>query len=177
MYEFVDHFSLIAIPLYLGFFHLYIYVLVKEELWNMNPYEHQNFDIIYKAGLRGEQISFTLTGFAIIALVFIITVFNERLAEVELVIVYFSIGFFLEIFSAFLFHDMKKFGYQISASIFQYGGLFAIILGFFTFLTDLMEWSFYIQSVYVVGVIGFIFLTGKEMQVYKDYRKKKDSNE
>jgi len=177
MYEIVDHISLIAIPLFIGFFHLYIYVSVKNELWNMNPFEHPNFEIIYKAGLRGEQISFTLTGFAIIALVFIITVFNERLAEVELVLVYFSIGFFSEIFSAFLFHVMKKFGYQISASIFQYAGLFAIILGFYSFLTDLMEWSFYIQLVYILGVTGFVILTTKELQVYKDYRKKKDNNE
>jgi len=143
----------------------------------MNPYEHQNFDVIYKAGLRGEEISFILTGFAIIALVFIITVFNKRLAEVELVLVYFSIAFFFEIFSAFLFHNMKKFGYQISASIFQYAGLFAIILGFFTFLTDLMDWSFYIQLVYVLGVIAFLILTASEMQVYMDYKKKKDSHE
>jgi len=130
MSENLELFSLIAVPVYIIFFHIVGFVF-NRDLWNLNPYQHPNWEMIYKTGLRGEQISYTLTGFAILALVFIISIFIDDLANAELVIVFFSLGFILEVFSAFLFHFFPKFGFQISASIFQFGGLFAILLGFY----------------------------------------------
>jgi len=168
--------SLVAVPFYIIFFHIVSFVLGRQ-LWDLNPHEHPNWEIMYKAGLRGEQVSFTLTGFAILALVFIISIFIDNLANAELVILFFSLGFILEVFSAFLYHFFTKFGFQLSASIFQYGGLFAILLGFYTYLTNTMEWSILIHVVYISGVVGFIILSGKELQIYINYAKKKDKDE
>lgn len=176
MSENLELLSLIAVPFYIIFFHIIGFVSARH-LWDLNPHEHPNWETIYKAGLRGEQISYTLTGFAILALVFIISIFIDNLANAELVIVFFSLGFILEVFSAFLFHFFTKLGFQLSASIFQYGGLFAILLGFYTYLTNTMEWSILIHVVYISGVIGFIILSGKELQVYIDFGKKKDKDE
>lgn len=164
MVENLELFLLIAVPLYLLLFHVAGFLLARN-IWDMNPHEHPNWQIIYKAGLRGEQISYTLTGFAILALVFIISIFIDNLANAELVIVFFSLGFILEVFSAFLFHFFAKFGFQMSGSIFQYGGLFAILLGFYTYLTSTMDWSMFIHVVYVGGVAGFLILSGKELIV------------
>ena len=176
MSENLELLSLIAVPFYIIFFHIVGFVF-NRDLWNLNPYEHPNWEKIYKTGLRGEQISYTLTGFAILALVFIISIFINNLANAELIIVFFSLGFILEVFSAFLYHFFTKFGFQLSASIFQYGGLFAILLGFYTYLTNTMEWSILIHVVYISGVVGFIILSGKELQIYINYAKKKDNNE
>jgi len=176
MYENLELLSLIAVPFYIIFFHIVGFVLGRH-LWDLNPHEHPNWEIIYKAGLRGEQISYTLTGFAILALVFIISIFIDDLANAELVIVFFSLGFILEVFSAFLFHFFTKLGFQMSASTFQYGGLFAILLGFYTYLTNTMEWSILIHVVYISGVVGFVILSGKELHVYINYAKIKDKDE
>ena len=176
MSENLELLSLIAVPFYIILFHITGFVLIRD-LWDMNPHEHPNWEIIYKTGLRGEQISYTLTGFAILALVFIISIFIDNLANAELVIVFFSLGFILEVFSAFLFHFFSKFGFQISGSIFQYGGLFAILLGFYTYLTSTMEWSMLIHVVYFSGVVGFIILSGKELYVYINYGKKINKDE
>ena len=111
MSENLELLSLIAVPFYIILFHITGFVLIRD-LWDMNPHEHPNWEIIYKTGLRGEQISYTLTGFAILALVFIISIFIDNLANAELVIVFFSLGFILEVFSAFLFHFFSKFGFQ-----------------------------------------------------------------
>jgi len=176
MYENLEQISLAAVPFYVIFFHIVTYAYTRD-LWDMNPHSHELWDMIYKAGLRGEQVSFTLTGFAIIALVFVMTVFVNNLGNAELIVVFFSIGFFLEVFSAFMFHFFEKFGYQISASILQFGGLFAILLGFYTYFTSILEWSLYIQIVYIFGIVGFVILSGKELHVYIKYRNKKVNDE
>ena len=57
---------------------------------------------------RQEEISFILCGFSIISLVFIITVFQDKLVSIEWVIIFFSMAFIFEITSAFLYHDVQK---------------------------------------------------------------------
>lgn len=171
-----ENLAIAVVPLYVLIFHLVTYFSLPD-LWNMKPHLHKSWDKIFQAGLRGEQVSFALTGFAIIGLVFIMSLTFDDLSDAELIIVFFTFGFILEMFSAFMYHMFEKFGYQMSAGILQYGGLFAILLGFFTYFIDIMEWSVYIKVLYLIGLAGFIILSAKELHAYIRYEAKKELGE
>jgi len=118
---------------------------------------------------RQEEISFVLCGFAIISLVFIMTIFKENIAQVELVIGFFSLAFVFEIISAFFYHDVKENLYTYAGTVFQYGGLFSIMIGFFTYFLDIMDWSLIVILIYTAGVLAFILLSAREIGIYLNY--------
>jgi len=120
---------------------------------------------------RQEEISFILCGFSIISLVFIITVFQDKLAFVEWVIIFFSMAFIFEITSAFFYHDVQKNLYSFVGMIFQYGGIFSIMVGFFTYLYNVIPWSAGILILYFLGMVVFISLSIREIRFYAEYSK------
>jgi len=120
---------------------------------------------------RQEEISFILCGFSIISLVFIITVFQEKLASVEWVIIFFSMAFIFEITSAFFYHDIQKNVYSFVGMVFQYGGIFSILVGFLSYLYNVMPWSAGVLIVYSVGIVSFVSLSIREVGVYQEYSK------
>jgi len=120
---------------------------------------------------RKEEISFILCGFSIISLVFIITVFQDNLDSIEWVIIFFSMAFIFEIISAFFYHDVQKNLYSFVGMVFQYGGIFSIMIGFFTYLYNVMPWSSGILTVYFLGIIAFIVLSIREIAFYAEYSK------
>jgi len=120
---------------------------------------------------RQEEISFILCGFSIISLVFIITVFQDKLASIEWVIIFFSMAFIFEITSAFLYHDVQKNVYSFVGMVFQYGGIFSIMVGFFTYLYNVMPWSGGIIALYFFGIGVFIILSIREIKFYSEYSK------
>ncbi len=161
-----EHFFLLAVILYLGISHLFLVSYIPSFLRKKIDTE-KNPEIV-KNAQRQERISFTLTGFALIALVFIIGSFKDNLAEVEIIIALFSLGFLFEIISSSLYHFITRNVFMLSGLLFQYGGIFAIMLGFFAYLSSAMGWSFYVLIIYSVGTMAFVILTIKEIQIYLD---------
>jgi len=134
-------------------------------------YRHEKIKSVVHTAERQEEISFILCGFSIISLVFIITVFEEKLASVEWVIIFFSMAFIFQITSAFFYHDVQKNLYSFLGLVFQYGGIFSIMLGFFSYLYNVMPWSAGILIVYFLGIVVFVSLSIREIGFYLDYSK------
>ncbi len=118
---------------------------------------------------RQEEISFILCGFSIISLVFIITVFQEKLDSVEWVVIFFSMSFIFQITSAFFYHDVQKNIYSFIGMVFQYGGIFSIMVGFFAYLYNVMPWSGGILIVYFLGIVVFFGLSIREIKFFAVY--------
>jgi len=164
-HEYVGSSLLLATFFYLGGFHV-LGVIFARRFYAEHPQNTSNISRLIDVAQRGEQVSFTLSGFAMIALVFIITVFQQRLGDVELVIVFFSLGLMFEIISSFLYHFLTRNIFIFSGMVFQYAGLFSIICGFFTFLANEMSWSLFIPLIFYGGLIAFTALTTKELNAY-----------
>jgi len=136
-----------------------------------NPAEAEKVDLMVDAYNKAETISWTMAGFALTALTFIITIFSSSLANIELLIVFFSLAFIAEIVSAFLYHDLTKGVSAYTGVVFQYAGMLAILSGFFTYLLSNLSWSGYLWLVYSVGLISFIALTARELSFFVTYWK------
>jgi len=139
-----------------------------------DTYRHEKIRSIVHTAERQEEISFILCGFSIISLVFIITVFQDTLASVEWVIIFFSMAFIFQITSAFFYHDVQKNLYSFVGLVFQYGGIFSIMVGFFSYLYNVMPWSAGIFIVYVIGIVTFVSLSIREIGFYLDYSRALD---
>ena len=154
---------------------------LKEEIINTKNVDPNFFmeryrDII-RHGERGEQISFTLCGFAILALVFLFTLFKDELVSVEWVIALFSLAFIFEILSAFSYHGTKTNASTFGGMVFQYAGLFAMLLGFLNYVSSAMSWSFAVVTIYLVGVVVFVVITYSELTIYAEYSRALDKKE
>ncbi|WKT57172.1 hypothetical protein QVH35_06945 [Candidatus Nitrosotenuis chungbukensis] len=116
---------------------------------------------------KAEETSFVLTGFAIVSLVFIISTFQKNLGDVEHIILFFSLAFIFEVISAFIHHDFEKERAGYHGTVFQYGGILAILCGFLTYFDKVMPWSSGMYVIYIVGIIVFIGLTFREVNVWQ----------
>jgi len=175
-----EHYFLIATLTYITGFFLFGKILGSKYL-DQNPIDDivkETLDDVFRlekiksvihTAERQEEISFILCGFSIISLVFIITVFQEKLASVEWVVIFFSMAFIFEITSAFFYHDVQKNLYSFAGMVFQYGGIFSIMVGFFTYLYNIMPWSGGILAVYFIGFIVFFILSIREIGFYRQY--------
>jgi len=178
----LEQYFLIATLAYMGGFFLFGKIFGSKYL-DQNPIEqitketlddvfrHEKIKSVIHTVERQEEISFILCGFSIISLVFIITVFQDKLVSIEWVIIFFSMAFIFEITSAFFYHDVQKKLYSFVGMVFQYGGIFSIMVGFFTYLYNVMPWSGGILTVYFVGIIAFIALSIREIGFYAEYSK------
>jgi len=113
---------------------------------------------------KGEGTSFILCGFAIISLIFIITLFQDNFREGEIMIIFFSLAFIFEIIAAFVYHDITKFFSLYIGAAFQYSGILSMLCGFFSYFNSVMSWSFGIYAVFYFGLAMFIWLTIREIQ-------------
>jgi len=177
-----EHYFLITTLAYTGGFFLFGKIFGSTYL-NQNPIEEitkETLDDLFRIEKiksvihnveRQEEISFILCGFSIISLVFIITVFQNNLASIEWVIIFFSIAFIFEITSAFFYHDVQKNIYSFVGMVFQYGGIFSIMVGFFTYLYNVMPWSGGILITYFLGFVVFFALSMREIKFYAEYSK------
>jgi len=110
-----------------------------------------------------ERESNALTGFALVGVIFIITFFQGRnysLAE-ELLLTFFSLAFIFEVISALMYRMVHRGIYGFLGSLFQYGGILSMIMGFGTFMFQVMNWSFYLNTSYLLGISAVIILSGK----------------
>jgi len=146
--------------------------LFERGYFKMNPTtEADKIDLVVDAYNKAETISWTMAGFALTALTFIITIFSSNLADIELLIVFFSLAFIAEVISAFLYHDITKGISAYAGFVFQYSGMLAILSGFFTYLVSKLPWSGYIYIIYTVGLISFLVLTARELTFFVSYWK------
>lgn len=131
---------------------------------NQWQFEMQEYD-------RQQNVSLTLAGFAFTALTFIIALRVNELVRIEHLIGYFSLAFFLEMFSAFLTgYRMIRF-YKYLSFVLQYTGLLAIFNGFFAFLMGELPNSFTLEYIYFAGLALFYAITLPELILYRRYWK------
>jgi len=133
--------------------------------------EASNIELLLDVFHKAETTSLTMAGFSLTALTFIIAIFYQNLPSVEMLIVFFSIGFIAEVVSAFSYHDTTKGLSAYSGFVFQYAGMLAILSGFFTYLLSNMSYSGYLWLIYCVGIFAFIFLTAREISFFATYWK------
>ncbi|AFU59695.1 hypothetical protein Ngar_c27740 [Candidatus Nitrososphaera gargensis Ga9.2] len=117
---------------------------------------------------KSESTSMTLAGFALAALVFVFTANQEQLesAVIELLVIFLSLAFVLEIISALCYKHLYARLYPYYGFVFQYGGLLTILMGFFIFLGDRYPTSEGIWGIYGGAILIFFILTGRELQLY-----------
>jgi len=122
-----------------------------------NP-EHALAQFQYK-----EQESNVLTGFALVAIIFIITFFKDDTYSIarELLLAFFSLAFVFEIISSLFYRMINRGIHGFLGSLFQYGGVLSMIMGFGTFMFQIMNWSFYLNSIYLVGLFAVTILICK----------------
>ncbi len=117
---------------------------------------------------RQEGLSQTMAGFALTGLTLLITLFSQRLASVEDLLIFFSIAVMLEMFSAFATHFRIRRAWKYLGFVLQYTGLLSIILGFTAFFHEEIPNSPLVGMVHVVFIVGFFVLTQSEL--YFDYK-------
>jgi len=167
MVELLSEHLFIAVIVYLisflaiGKFALHRFLSPKIELRKLSV---DALKVTLRSFERGEEISFILCGFAIISLVFIITLFQDNFGEGEIMIIFFSLAFIFEIVAAFVYHDTTKFYSLYIGAAFQYSGILSMLCGFFSYFNSVMSWSFGIYAVFYFGLAMFIWLTIREIR-------------
>lgn len=151
----------------LGFY--FLGQLFNRGFFKLNPQEDISLDRLVEHTERQKTTSFTLGGFALTALTFIIAIFSDKLASVEYIIGFFGMGFIFEIISAFFYQNLTKNHYSYLGMIFQYGGMFSVFVGFWSYALSFMQWSLLIQVIFSSGLIAFIVLTTTELKHYMEY--------
>jgi hypothetical protein len=115
---------------------------------------------------RQEEVSNTLAGFSIAGLTLLITLYATQLEKIENLLVFFSIGLMLEIFSAFTTHYRVRRVFKYLGFVLQYTGLLAIVLGFAEFFQDMFPNSLALHVIYWIFVIGFFAITLPDLYFY-----------
>lgn len=167
MVELLSEHLFIAVIVYLvsflatGKFTMQRFMSTEIKLTSMNA---DALKLIFRSFQRGEEISFILCGFAIISLIFIITLFQDNFGEGEIMIIFFSLAFIFEIIAAFIYHDITKFSSLYVGAAFQYSGILSMLCGFFSYFNSVMSWSLGIYAVFYFGLAMFIWLTIREIQ-------------
>lgn len=165
MMIFLSEQLLVLLFVYLGFYFMLNVVLIKKishkidmrSIFEQPSAELQ--DILHKE----QQTAYVLLGFAIVSLTFIMTSFQNNSSLVEITVIFFSLAFIFETIAAFLFRDIYSLGASIVGNSFLYGGVLAILCGFFSYFSIVMDWSLGIYLVYYGGIITFIALTLREI--------------
>lgn len=115
---------------------------------------------------RQEGISQTLAGFSIAGLTLLISLYASKLETIELLLMFFSIGLMLEIFSGFITHYRMNRASKYFGLVLQYSGLLATILGFGDFFESMMPTSVGLHLVYWIFIAGFYAITLPELYFY-----------
>jgi hypothetical protein len=115
---------------------------------------------------RQEGMSQTLAGFSIAGLTLLISLYSSQLEKIEALLIFFSIGLMLEIFSAFTTHYRMNRASKYFGLVLQYSGLLATILGFGDFFESMMPDSVGLHAIYWIFVIGFYAVTFPELYFY-----------
>jgi len=134
---------------------------LKNEL---DIFDEKRFMLWVEEFHRTEQISYILCGFAIISLIFVITLFEDNYGLGEAMILLFSLAFIFEVISAFIYHGARTIYPIFLGAAFQYGGILSMMCGFFSFLLIQMDWSLGIYLVFGFGVLTFIGFTVRELK-------------
>lgn len=164
---------LLSLVAYLLFFLLFPY-FINRHWYKQNPEDEFDNKRDKKELIKNmleehkflEHISYVLSGSALLGLTFIITINYENLNVLEPVITFFAIGFILEIISAFSFRDLTTNFWGQFGTVFQYGGIISILMGFevFIFSQEELNWSLILQAIFPIGMTFIVYLTGKQLE-------------
>jgi hypothetical protein len=143
--------------------------------FKMNPQKDISIEKLVEHTERQKTTSFTLAGFALAALTFIMSFLNDNPAKVEFIIAFFGLAFIFEIISAFLYQNLTQNRFSYLGMIFQYAGMFSVLVGFWSYGTNFMNWSMLVLAIFISGAFVFVGLTAYELKHYIEYWKNRNN--
>ena len=119
---------------------------------------------VYEEWGREQTFSSTLAGFSLSAVTFILAF--DSLNEVTETIGFFALAFVFEMLSFLFYKYMTANAHEYYGTLLQFAGLLSLLNGLLVFISYHVGITPLIAGAFIIGFIGFFYLTIKQLVSY-----------
>lgn len=118
---------------------------------------------------KQEDRGYILAGSSLVALIFILSIPNNNLGKMEMIVVFFALALVFETLSSFLYHHVTYNIYGFLGMLLQYSGVLAMLMGFQVYFLSDYSWSLALNLIFPITLTVIVILTIKELKYIIDY--------